>query len=76
MQNGFQGFELDHASFMQVFHHRTKTIFGFFTQTSFSSKPMSHHFASIMDFGIDSNLLSLNFLPCHAKIKAATKQGI
>jgi hypothetical protein len=76
MQNGFPGFELDHASFMQVFHHKTKTIFGFFTQTLFSSKPMSQRFVSIMDFGIDSNLLSLNCLPCHAKIKAATKQGI
>jgi hypothetical protein len=61
---------------MQAFRHKTKTISGFFTQTSFSNKPMSQCFVSIMDFGIDSNLLSLKFLPCHAKIKAATKQGI
>ena len=63
-------------SFMQVFRHKTKTISGFFTQTSFSSKPMSQCFVSIMDFGTDSNLLTLKFLHCHAKIKVTTKQGI
>jgi F-box interacting protein len=63
-------------SFMQAFRHKTKTIYGFFTQTSFSNKPMSQCFVSIMDFGTDSNLLSLKFLPCHAKIKVANKQGI
>lgn len=64
------------SSFMQDFRHRTKTVSGFFAE-DLSVNKITSQFFSLTNFGIaPDSTLSLKFLPCNVKIKAATKQGI
>ncbi|KAG6658217.1 hypothetical protein CIPAW_04G145600, partial [Carya illinoinensis] len=63
------------SSFMHAFHQRTKTISGFFIQSSLWGKPFSEFISNYSMQDSDSKL-SLDFLPKHVNIEAATKQGI